>query len=83
MQHYDASTENRTRGAGFMAFSKDEDVRQEQMAALKRERDETVRRRDEVQETGGAMGERDREREQRKRKLELKRRELEAKRAKK
>lgn len=80
VQHYDATKEIRTRGAGFMSFSKDEDTRQKQMDALQRERDETMRRREQNKDTGGVLGEREREREERKRKLEQKRRELEDKR---
>ncbi|KAK4046922.1 hypothetical protein OIV83_005713 [Microbotryomycetes sp. JL201] len=80
VQHYDASKEVRARGAGFMSFSKDENIRQQQMEALKRERDETVRTREHIQTSGGAVGEREREIQERKRKLEAKRAELEAKR---
>ncbi|KAM0791819.1 hypothetical protein ACM66B_004078 [Microbotryomycetes sp. NB124-2] len=80
VQHYDASKEVRARGAGFMSFSKDEQVRQQQMDALKRERDETMRIRDRLEKDGGVVGEREREMQDRKRKLELKRAELEAKR---
>lgn len=83
VQHYDASTENRSRGAGFMAFSKNEKERQAQMEALKNERNNTVRQREHVQESGGVVGEHDRAKDERKRKLEIKRRELEAKRMKK
>lgn len=39
--HYDARKEVRTKGAGFFQFSQDEEVRQEQMRDLERERDET------------------------------------------
>ncbi|KAK4048992.1 Protein-lysine N-methyltransferase efm4 [Microbotryomycetes sp. JL221] len=53
VQHYDASKEVRARGAGFMSFSKDEQVRQQQMEALQRERVETIRKRQEISTGGG------------------------------
>lgn len=68
------------RGAGFMAFSKDEETRQSEMAALKRERDNTEKTREQVARDGGVVAEREREKEERRRKVEEKRRELEAKR---
>ncbi|ORY41182.1 hypothetical protein BCR35DRAFT_311362 [Leucosporidium creatinivorum] len=82
VQHYDSTLENRQRGAGFMAFSKDEEEREAQMMALREERKETERKRKEVESGGGVMGERERERETRKRKVEEKRKELELKRRK-
>ncbi|KAM0750624.1 hypothetical protein T439DRAFT_325683 [Meredithblackwellia eburnea MCA 4105] len=83
VSHYDGTAENRTKAAGFYAFSRDEKVRAEQMAALKRERDETEVVRRENRDKGGVVGEREREKEERKRKLEEKRKELERKRAEK
>ncbi|GAA6011666.1 hypothetical protein JCM10207_004201 [Rhodosporidiobolus poonsookiae] len=81
VSHYDASQENRTRGAGFYQFSGDEATRQAQMEALKRERDETERKRREREEEGDRVKrERERERDERKRKIEEKRREVEEKR---
>lgn len=65
-----------------MAFSKDEEERQRQMDALKKERGSTEKSRMEREEGGGVEGKVKREREERKRKVEEKRRELEAKRAK-
>ncbi|KAK9240009.1 hypothetical protein V1525DRAFT_424201 [Lipomyces kononenkoae] len=41
MVHYDASKEIRTKGVGFYSFSKDENVRNREMDALKKMRDET------------------------------------------
>ena len=39
--HFDADAEIRTRGTGFYKFSKDEDVRAEEMRALHVSREET------------------------------------------
>jgi hypothetical protein len=80
VSHYDAAAENRTKAAGFYAFSTDEATRADQMAALKREREETQATREQAVAGGGVVGERDRAKEERKRKVEQKRRELEEKR---
>ena len=82
VDHYDASTENRSRGAGFMQFSQDEETRKREMDALKAERERTERSRAEVQQGGGINGEREKEKLARKRKIELKRQEMEEKRRK-
>ncbi|KAB8257769.1 hypothetical protein BDV32DRAFT_160402 [Aspergillus pseudonomiae] len=44
--HYDADAEVRNRGTGFYAFSKDENVRRQQMEELMNARDETQRERE-------------------------------------
>ncbi|PLB52844.1 hypothetical protein P170DRAFT_434569 [Aspergillus steynii IBT 23096] len=44
--HYDADAEVRNRGTGFYAFSKDENVRRQQMEELVSARDETQRERE-------------------------------------
>ncbi|GAA5860860.1 hypothetical protein JCM3774_003167 [Rhodotorula dairenensis] len=81
VSHYDATRENRTKGAGFYQFSGNEDERRAQMDALARERDETERRRKERDEVGdAAKRKRENEVEERKRKIEAKRREVEEKR---
>lgn len=90
IQHYDASKDNRTIGAGFYKFSKDEEERMKEMEDLKRRREETVGRRKEegvdvvqdggVEEgverkiTGKGMDKRKRELEERRKALEAKRR---------
>lgn len=45
--HYDGRAEVRTKGTGFFAFSRGEEIRQEEMGALERERAETERKRQE------------------------------------
>ncbi|GAA5825159.1 hypothetical protein JCM11251_006124 [Rhodosporidiobolus azoricus] len=81
VDHYDASEENRQRGAGFYAFSGNEEERKAQMETLKKERVETERKRRERDEEGDLVKrEREREKEERKRKIEEKRREVEARR---
>jgi hypothetical protein len=50
--HYDASTENRARGAGQYTFSKDEGEREAQMEAIKAVGEAAVRERTEVVERG-------------------------------
>lgn len=83
VDHYSATGENRTRGAGFYAFSADEGERQREMEALAREREETERRRRERAEEGDRVKrERERERDERKRRIEDKRREVEERRRK-
>lgn len=52
-QHFDASHEVRNRGAGFFRFDQDEGKRKEQMEALRKKRDETLRRRGNVSGEGG------------------------------
>ncbi|KWU44788.1 hypothetical protein RHOSPDRAFT_29044 [Rhodotorula sp. JG-1b] len=81
VDHYDATRENRTKGAGFYQFSGNEEERQAQMDALAKEREETERKRKERDEVGDAVKrKRESEVEERKRKIEAKRREMEAKR---
>lgn len=46
--HYNADGEIRTRGTGFYAFSKDEEVRRGEMGDLLQARDETMREREEA-----------------------------------
>ncbi|KAE8152697.1 hypothetical protein BDV25DRAFT_57511 [Aspergillus avenaceus] len=48
--HYNADAEVRNRGTGFYAFSKDENVRRQQMEELMNARDETQREREARQE---------------------------------
>lgn len=50
-KHYDASNENRAKGAGFYAFSQDEEERRKQMEELLNTRKETM----EVRKDTGAM----------------------------
>jgi hypothetical protein len=81
VNHYDATRENRTKGAGFYQFSGNEEERQAQMDALAKEREETERKRKERDEVGDAVKrKRESEVEERKRKIEAKRREMEEKR---
>ncbi|KAB5566808.1 hypothetical protein GE09DRAFT_747009 [Coniochaeta sp. 2T2.1] len=71
-RHYDAQAEIRNRGTGFYAFSKEEEVRREEMKGLEeeRKRTETIRKeREELKER------RRREVEERRREVERKRRE--------
>ncbi|KAG5354103.1 hypothetical protein C0989_007463 [Termitomyces sp. Mn162] len=91
--HYDASRENRAKGAAFYQFSGDEETRRKQMEELKAAREETGQMRQEL----GAMdvrpgeiegmqdasdGGRSRAMEKRKRELEERRKLLDAKRRK-
>ncbi|KAA8646269.1 hypothetical protein EYZ11_000602 [Aspergillus tanneri] len=64
--HYDADAEVRNRGTGFYAFSKDEDVRRQQMEELMNARDETQREREARQER---RSERERVKDERRRKI--------------
>ena len=73
--HYDASHEIRTRGTGFYGFSKDQELRKEEMDALEKERRETEKARLEKEE--GKM-KRKREIEERRKVLAKKRSEREA-----
>ncbi|KAG9010739.1 hypothetical protein FRB94_010016 [Tulasnella sp. JGI-2019a] len=45
LQHYDASRDNRSKGAGFYQFSADEETRRREMEELKAARNETVEER--------------------------------------
>lgn len=65
--HYDPEGEVRNRGTGFYAFSKDQDVRKQQMEELMGARDETVRERDARRER---RAERERVKDERRRKIE-------------
>lgn len=67
-KHYEADKEFRIKGVGFYSFSKDEKIREEEMAALERERLETERirmkreerkekRKKEIEERRKAIGE--------------------------
>lgn len=49
--HYDASQENRAKGAGFYQFSGDEETRRKQMEELRKAREET----EQVRQETGAM----------------------------
>lgn len=83
VDHYNSTSENRTRGAGFYQFSGNEEERERQMRALKEERGETERRREEREREGDEVVKgRERDKEERKRKIEEKRREVEEKRKK-
>lgn len=73
--HYDANSEVRTRGQGFFQFSTDHETRKAEMAALDKERRDTVRDRSEVAER---RARRQREVEERRRKLLARRREQHA-----
>lgn len=68
--HYDASSEVRSKGVGFYAFSKDGEGRKREMEALRREREETER----------GKREREERKERRRRELEERRRVIEEKR---
>jgi hypothetical protein len=70
-KHYEADTEIRSRGTGFFAFSKDEQTRTKEMAALAEERQETERMRRQAEEA----------KDGRRRKLEERRRQVAAARA--
>jgi len=72
-KHYEADKEFRIKGVGFYQFSKDEGVREGEMKALKREREETER----------VRKEREGKKEARKREIEMRRREIGEKRARK
>ncbi|PYI10127.1 hypothetical protein BO78DRAFT_361170 [Aspergillus sclerotiicarbonarius CBS 121057] len=65
--HYDADAEVRNRGTGFYAFSKDENVRKQQMEELLNAREETQRERDARQER---RAERERLRDERRKKVD-------------
>lgn len=65
--HYDPEGEVRTRGTGFYAFSKDEDVRRQQMEELKNVRAETQREREAKQER---KAQRERAKDERRKKIE-------------
>lgn len=73
MKHYEADKEFRIKGQGFYVFSKDEGMREKEMAALEEERRETERRREE----------RELKKEERKRELAERKRVIGEKRAKK
>lgn len=68
--HYDASSEVRSKGVGFYAFSKDGEGRKREMEALRREREETER----------GKREREERKERRRREVEERRRVIEEKR---
>ncbi|KAE8372343.1 hypothetical protein BDV26DRAFT_274335 [Aspergillus bertholletiae] len=64
--HYDADAEVRNRGTGFYAFSKDENVRRQQMEELRNARDETQREREVRRER---KAERERVKDERRKKI--------------
>ena len=66
-EHYDASAEVRAKGTGFYQFSKDEDIRQQQLKDLEQMRMETDKAR------GEKATQRETEKERRKRELEERR----------
>ncbi|PHH68306.1 hypothetical protein CDD80_7617 [Ophiocordyceps camponoti-rufipedis] len=72
MTHYDADSEIRTKGVSFYKFSKDEEARASEMAALDDQRQQTERERKT----------RDEGREARRREIEQRRRDMGARRAK-
>lgn len=80
MTHYDANGEIRTKGVGFFQFSKDEEVRQKEMAGLAAERERTEREREKREEEKGA---RRAEMEERRRMIEERRKQVGEKRARK
>lgn len=94
--HYDASRENRARGAGFYDFSQDEESRRAEMERLKNARLETQKNRQETGAVdlqpgevegmrsgeGGAASVRSRALDERKRKIEERRKLVDAKRKK-
>ncbi|RJE18324.1 hypothetical protein PHISCL_09336 [Aspergillus sclerotialis] len=65
--HYDPDAEVRTRGTGFYAFSKDENVRRKQMEELMNVREETQRERE---ARGERRAHRERVKDERRRKIE-------------
>ncbi|EYE94686.1 CCDC174 family protein [Aspergillus ruber CBS 135680] len=65
--HYDPEGEVRNRGTGFYAFSKDENVRKQQMEELMEARDETIKERDARRER---RAERERLKDERRMKIE-------------
>lgn len=71
--HYDASKEIRSKGVGFYAFSKDEELREQEMRGLENERRETEKLRKDREEKKNA----------RKREIQARREEVARKRAKK
>ncbi|KAI1141568.1 hypothetical protein F5Y05DRAFT_423343 [Hypoxylon sp. FL0543] len=71
--HFDGNAEIRTKGVGFYQFSREEERRREEMAALARERENTERVRREREEA----------REKRRREIEERRKKIGAKRAEK
>lgn len=54
VSHYDANSEIRSKGVGFYAFSREEGERRREMDSLKRERQETERKRAAQPEPSGA-----------------------------
>ncbi|KAK5652729.1 hypothetical protein OQA88_9582 [Cercophora sp. LCS_1] len=79
-EHYRADKEIRTKGVGFYQFSKDEETRQKEMAALEAERKRTEELRKEKEDK---MATRKSEIEARRKQIEERRRVMEEKRAKK
>lgn len=65
--HYDPDAEVRTRGTGFYAFSKDENVRRKQMEELMSVREETQRERE---ARGERRAQRERVKDERRKKIE-------------
>lgn len=55
--HYDASGENRAKGAGFYQFSGDEEMRRKQMEELRKAREETEKARQETEAVDVRPGE--------------------------
>lgn len=88
-KHYDATNENRTKGAAFYQFSGDEETRRRQMDGLLDLRDETAQRRENAGVEEGPQEEKESEEKvvsrasaKRKRDLEERRALLDAKRRK-
>ncbi|KAG8863130.1 hypothetical protein FRB96_009311 [Tulasnella sp. 330] len=88
LQHYDASKDNRSKGAGFYQFSADEETRRREMEELKAARNETVEERLATGADGADSPSQSEEKvwsragEKRKRDLEERRKLIEAKRKK-
>ncbi|KAK3381376.1 hypothetical protein B0H63DRAFT_475529 [Podospora didyma] len=78
--HYQADQEIRTKGVGFYAFSKDEGLREAEMASLDGERDKTDKLREQRDEKAAA---RKREIEARRKEIEERRKEIAERKAKK
>ena len=86
--HFDASQDNRARGAAFYQFSADEEMRKKQMEDLQKAREETQQKRAELGESSEDHGGEKpvlsgRGIEKRKREIEERRKAIEAKRRKK
>lgn len=75
-EHFDSKKEIRNRGAGYMQFSADEEVRKKQMEELKNERTVTEAEREKKDLEGDIASQREKEAQQRRQLIEEKRRKL-------